>query len=634
MKRRDLLQRTAVLSAGSALLPAISQATTHTQVFDGPDSITLGPEWESLNPGYWQMKDGALRRRLRNLGDRARAIGFPFHGERKGVPFSTTWDPSLPAGVVYRRDQRLKGDFVIVTKFVYRADRPAPGRGDDAKWKMYQDGHGFMGIAFGAKGLFESFHGIRNAILVGWSDDGKLRLIFPGGAEKNRPRPLEPGLAALEQREVPVRRFLPGEEVRLEVRVTLDRGNLSLLTARMSWKGGQSPDLIAYMPSVETQGFHGIAGRGLIDFEVKEITVDGLDVDVADAPQPECVTCYPLGDTLRLVDGKWKVRFVGLFHSGGAAMEIRVAREETPSGGWVLVPPAGKGAIVNNEWRRHTAVAEVELPASPAQGTLYFTVWKDGVNVTADPRIGTRATGPGTGLVGDVPAKGGYVGRLPQLTAPYKLCGLSCHALSKGLQRKIDDHWEITGAEDDWQLRDQPTEGAYRDFEAFGFQTLIWEDDVWYMELELFPPSTDDAWQVIYHSIAGPTSRWQMMRHWNVINPGDHDYGMDDIKGPEQLAVRRRSDLGQDPAYLRRNFQIVHHLVTGRKRLIPWSTRRNGVPGRCRRGTSPWSSSTPGSGGAARTRTCGSIKDGAAPAMSTIGRIRPVRSSVKSNSRG
>jgi hypothetical protein len=92
---------------------------------------------------------------------------------------------------------------------------------------------------------------------------------------------------------------------------------------------------------------------------------------------------------------------------------------------------------------------------------------------------------------------------------------------------------------------------------------MLWEDDVWYLELLLYPPSTDDAYKVITTTIAGPTSRWQMMRYWNVINPGDHDHGMDDVKGPEQIAVRNNADLGQDPDYLKRNFQIVSHLMRG-----------------------------------------------------------------------
>ena len=60
-----------------------------------------------------------------------------------------------------------------------------------------------------------------------------------------------------------------------------------------------------------------------------------------------------------------------------------------------------------------------------------------------------------------------------------------------------------------------------------------------------------------------------MMRHWNVINPGDHDYGMDDVKGPEQIAIRRVDGLGQDTTYMRRNFQIVHHLITGDEEVDP-----------------------------------------------------------------
>ena len=98
---------------------------------------------------------------------------------------------------------------------------------------------------------------------------------------------------------------------------------------------------------------------------------------------------------------------------------------------------------------------------------------------------------------------------------------------------------------------------------------MCWEDDVWYMELVLYPPSTDDAYKVITNSIAGPTSRWQMMRHWNVINPGDHDYGMDDVKGPEQIVLRTRDGLGQDRDYMRRNFQIVQHLITGDEEVDP-----------------------------------------------------------------
>ena len=200
---------------------------------------------------------------------------------------------------------------------------------------------------------------------------------------------------------------------------------------------------------------------------------------------------------------------------------------------------------------------------------MYYTIWKDGVNVTADSRVGTDACGPGSGFVGDVPGGGNYVGRLPQLKAPYKMCGLSCHAIHEGLQQNIKGSWKMAGKRDDWILRDQPSVDSYKYLDDYGFQIMVWEDDVWYMELVMYPPSTDDAYNVVAHSICGPTSRWQMMRHWNVINPGDHDYGMDDVKGPEQIAIRNVKGLGQDMDYMRRNFQIVHHLTTGAEEVDP-----------------------------------------------------------------
>ena len=172
-------------------------------------------------------------------------------------------------------------------------------------------------------------------------------------------------------------------------------------------------------------------------------------------------------------------------------------------------------------------------------------------------------------MVGDVPASGIYVGRLPQLKAPYKLCGLSCHAITSGLQQHTEAGLKILGGGDDWQVRDQLSVESYKHLDAYNFQIMVWEDDVWYMELVLYPPSTDDAYKVVANSIFGPTSRWQMMQHWNIINPGDHDYGMDDVKGPEQIAIRKHDGLGQDASYMRRNFQIVHHLVTGAEEVDP-----------------------------------------------------------------
>ena len=77
---------------------------------------------------------------------------------------------------------------------------------------------------------------------------------------------------------------------------------------------------------------------------------------------------------------------------------------------------AGTAPIITNDFRCNTAVIEVTLPASPADKTLYYTIWKDGSDVTEDPR---------SGFLG----KKAYLGRLPRLKAPYRLCGLSCHAV-------------------------------------------------------------------------------------------------------------------------------------------------------------------------------------------------------------
>lgn len=198
---------------------------------------------------------------------------------------------------------------------------------------------------------------------------------------------------------------------------------------------------------------------------------------------------------------------------------------------------------------------EVVLPFNPAEKTLFYTIWKDGENVTEDP----RAAPEDEGYLGQK----SYVGRLPRLSAPYRIATLSCHALHHN-----NSTLEDTGTYQRNWIHGQPEVGAYRHFDDFNFQILNWEDDVWYLELIQAPPSTDDAYKMIALTIANPTTRWQMMRHWNVINPGDHDYGMDDVKGPEQILVRKNDDLGQDSLYMARNFSINHHLVQGTEHWI------------------------------------------------------------------
>ena len=561
LSRRRFLA-TSAAGAGVVAATGLSPTDAATSIPQLNDSLVLPTGWQTLNPGFWQVSNGVLRRRLTNVGDRARSTGFPFHSATKGVQFETEYDPSLPAGIVYRDDWKLTGKFSVKATFTWRADRPQPAEGDDPSWKMYQDGYGQMGIVIGSKCLHESYTKARTPIHIVWSDNETLTIGVSGLRKRQKNFK---NLGATAKTSLNLK---PGDKVEISVDVSGANAGKVQLTAVL--KTSQAENRVKLeVPSWIVSGYVGVISRGLIDFEVNSFEVEPGNNKPLNTPKFDCYACYPLGDSLKLVDGKWQCRFVGLFASDGESAEVRVSDSPNPSGGWENVAVAGRARIVNNEWRRNTSTVHVTLPISPAEKTLYYTVWKDGVDVTPDTRIGTDACGPGTGFVGDVPSAGTYVGRLPQLTAPYKLCGLSCHAITSGLQQKTDDGWKITGGADDWQFRDQPSTGSYKHLEDYNFQVMVWEDDVWYMELVLYPPSTDDAYRVVTNSICGPTSRWQLMRHWNVINPGDHDYGMDDIKGPEQLAIRRLKGLGQDTDYLRRNFQIVHHLVTGDEEVDP-----------------------------------------------------------------
>ena len=567
INRREFIQMTGSAIAASGVVSAgfvsESQAANGNKItFSGPDSLSHGSGWETLNPGFWQIKEGALRRRIRNYGDRARATGFPFHYEthrRNGGVMSTDYDPSLPPGVIYRKDWKLNGSWSISARFEYHGNADARRHGDSDDWQMYQPGYSLMGLACGSKNLFESYNKVRNALFVGWSDDGKFGFVGKSGNTKR-------GGQAAKLVDAPA--LKTGDIVEISLMAEPVAGNTKL-TATFVGPDEKTLSVAQEVGRSNSEGYVGVVGRGLVDFSVSQLTVEPGENQPLNVGEVDCFTCYPLGDTLKEENGKWQVRFVGLFASDGGHAEIRIADTPNPQGGWEQVEVAGRAKIVNHKWRRNTATIVATLPANPATKTLYYTIWKDGKNVTADPRIGTDGTGPGTGYVGDVPVSGHYVGRLPQLTAPYKMCGLSCHAITSGLQQRTDDGLKILGGGNDWQFRDQPTVEAYKHLEDYDFQIMCWEDDVWYMELVLYPPSTDDAYKVVIATLCGPTTRWQMMRHWNVINPGDHDYGMDDVKGPEQIVIRLKDGLGQDRDYMRRNFQIVQHLITGDEEIDP-----------------------------------------------------------------
>ncbi|MFH5832201.1 hypothetical protein ACG2F4_04950 [Halalkalibaculum sp. DA3122] len=501
---------------------------------------------------------------MKNVGDRARNTGFPFHYEThrlqsgpdspEGI-MDVDYDPSLPLGIMWNRKWKLKENYAITLSGTIMALAHDPLPDDNPEWRMYKKGNGVIGIAIGGKTQFDSFHPHENAPWMAVLDDAsnfgikrhtQWELEEVGGQTNTEMASLAKGDTFTIRIEV---RPENKEQSRVSASITINDGDQQTITA------------VTDDPEMITNGYFGIACRGLLDVEIRELSLTPLNNTKLNAPLNECHSCYVLGDTLQQdTDGNWQARFMGLFRNNGQQASIKISDSPNPSGGWEQVETAGNGQIVNNDFRLNTAVIDAKLPFSPAEKTMYYTVWKDGKNVTGDPRIGTDSCGPGTGLVGDVPSNGNYVGRLPQLKAPYKLCGLSCHAIHQ-------NHTTLPQSEsgEGFFVHDQPRYGSFEHLDEYDFQIMLWEDDIWYMELLLYPPSTPDAYKIVTTTICGPTSRWQMMRHWNVLNPGDHDHGMDDVKGPEQIALRNMKNLGQDPEYMIRNFQIVSHLMTGKE---------------------------------------------------------------------
>ncbi len=523
--RASVASLASVTSLASAALAGQADAQQIPLVVDDfrrPDSFYHGDGWESLNPGYWKIQSNALRRRIRTRGDRARRTGFPFHRYME-----TDYETRPPFGMIWRRDWKLRGNYRLTIDATVHSP---PGRDPEP-------GYSLMGICFGGRTLYESWNGAGKpgdvCWYAAWRSDGTFG-VFDHTSDD--PSPVQ------DQAKKSAGAPQPGERVRLEIEVTGPGSGPASITARLT-RSSESVQVICNEVNRELflNGYFGLVARGSLDFEVNQVHLDPGANEPTEASLNELQVCYPLGDSVREIDGEWHCRFIALFRQEGRRAEIRIATTETPSN-WSAVPLAGRADIVTNGFRRATAVIDCVLPRNPAEATLYYSVSRDGADVTADPRPGARR----------------YVGRLPQLKAPYRLCGLSCHAISG--RKPGMDHTDKF--QENW-IQDQPLPDAYEHLDDYGFQVMLWEDDIWYLELVLYTTSTDDAYKIIAATIAGPTTRWQMMRHWNVLNPGDHDHGMDDVKGPEQIAVRTRADLGQDPEYMRRNFEIVQHLITG-----------------------------------------------------------------------
>ncbi len=551
LDRRGFLRLPAALAAAASALDAQSGGWVVVDDFDRPDSLYHGDGWETINPGYWKIESRALRRKLHNVGDRNPVDYFPFHWEsNRRQPMPTEVDPSLPFGMIWRRDWKLKGNYTLRAELTVREPAPHPS---PPRHAQHHPGYAVMGICFGGRTLYES----RNrpsrtgnaAWMAVWSDDGRFGIYDHARRGLACPEGLEPAEAP---------RLRAGDRVTIEVEVSGREDGPARVTATL--RSGATAVTVT-RENVDrrrhTEGFFGLVARGLLDFEVNRVEIRPGANRRANVVLNECHVCYALGHTLREQDGKWKCRFVALFRNDGETAEIRIADSPNPAGGWRSVPVAGAAPIVNNDFRRNTAIIEATLPGNPAERTYYYTVWKDGRDVTGDPRVENEAARmPGTGIVEPAPESGDYVGRLPRLRAPYRVCGLGGHAIHGGGPNLPN----AANFEENW-VHDQPTPGAYKYFEEYDFQIVAWEDDVWYLELLFPPPSTDDAYRIITTTIAGPTTRWQFMRHWNLINPGDHDFGMDDIKGPEQYIVRNFTGLGQDIDYMRRNYRLVIHLT-------------------------------------------------------------------------
>ena len=528
VNRRQFTKMSVAAAASAAIAGSTQVAapagSTLVDDFGRADSFYHGHGWESLNPGYWKLEGNALRRRVRTLGGKARRTGFPFHAYME-----TNYESRPPYGMIWRQDWKLSGNYHITINATVRA----------LPRKNPEPGYSLMGICFGGRTLFESWNGAGKegdaCWYAAWRDDGAFgvydhttdaaKTVQPGAAKKG------PALQ-------------PGDEVTIEVAVSGGDSATAEVTATLTANGSSTKVVCSNVDRAKfIEGYFGLVGRGELDFQVNEVRLVPHENKPLDEPVNELQVCYALGDSLKQVDGKWDCRFIAIFRQEGRRAQIRISTSEKPAGGWESVPFAGAGAdIVTNDFRRATAVIDCLLPANPAETEMYYTVWKDGEDVTDDPR----------------PRAQKYVGRLPQLRAPYRLCGLSCHAIN-GRKPRMD---RTDKYQENW-IHDQPLRDAFIYLELFEFQVMVWEDDVWYLELVLYTTSTDDAYKIITTTLANPMTRWQMMRHWNTLNPGDHDHGMDDVKGPEQIAIRTQPGLGQDIEYMQRNFQIVSHLISG-----------------------------------------------------------------------
>lgn len=518
ISRGELLEKTAfaVVSAKASPFPADSFVAIDS--FDRPDSTYHGDDWETLTPGFWRIQNQALARDLANLGE-------------------------APYGMLWNRHWNLRSNYTIEADF-------------SLKKRVSNSGQGLMGICFGGKSLYESWHGGGNpgdaCWYAAWRDNGRFGIY-----DHSSDRPV----AVTEEAQFDS--WSIDQTITLRLRVThSEDGSLPTIDAELVNVAGAKVSVKTDRRS-RTEGYFGIVSRGLLGFGVSQVRLlPGTNRAEAER-LPDLIVAYPLATSLKKAREGWFARFVCLFRQEGKEALIRVSTRSTPAGGWNSEAVAGRAPIVQNSFRENTAVIEAKLPGNPSEAEFYYTVWKDGKDVTVDPRGAP------------------YAGRLPRLTAPYRFAGLSCHAISAKQFRDPEKcfPWKVDPAgwrsvsrveayenaelfQSNWVF-EQALPTAFQHFEEYGFQILLWEDDIWYLEIPIFPPTVRDVYRTIGLTLGGRVQWRQMMRHWNVLNPGDHDFGMDDFKGTEQYAVRTVTSLPQNQNYLRQNFAAVWHLLTG-----------------------------------------------------------------------
>jgi hypothetical protein len=141
--------------------------------FQRVDSLVLGNDWESMNPGYWMVKNRALRRRLDHVGDQRPTDWFPWHWEtHRHAPIPLDYDPSLPFGMAWRRDWQLSDNYSIRIDFTIRA---MPDYDEASDHDQDRPGFAGFGLCFGSSCLHESWTGSETGETI-----SLLKSLVPG----------------------------------------------------------------------------------------------------------------------------------------------------------------------------------------------------------------------------------------------------------------------------------------------------------------------------------------------------------------------------------------------------------------------------------------------------------------------